>query len=346
MNPSAALSQPGSAGLTCQLIVDSMAEGAAVIAPDGTILTVSPSLASLTGRPATSLTGAPAQDLVCAAARPAFGRLLTVPAGEQASGETELATAERALPARVRVSARDLGGELLRCLIVTDLTELRAQEARAAEAYQALQEQSAILDRAGSVAGLGWWIADPQPDGRVAASPEVYRILGRSAADTGGTAAGMWEAIYPGDAEGVQKLHAALLAGGPPYSTEVRVVRPDGSIRWVQHSAMAARDAAGAPTRVFGVVQDITERKQAAGTADQAPPARVLASAQALLAELGDRARELSPATRALAGESAGQLGDDGLGMLGRIQAAGERIAALAGQLQWPRPGADEPAQR
>ena len=42
-----------------------------------------------------------------------------------------------------------------------------------------------------------------------------------------------------------------------------RIVRPDGSTVWVENFARCERDAAGAPSRMLGVIMDITAHKSA-----------------------------------------------------------------------------------
>jgi PAS domain S-box-containing protein len=50
---------------------------------------------------------------------------------------------------------------------------------------------------------------------------------------------------------------------GRPYSVEVRVVRKDGAVRWVQDSGIPTNDASGALMRIDGSFTDITDRKLA-----------------------------------------------------------------------------------
>ena len=53
------------------------------------------------------------------------------------------------------------------------------------------------------------------------------------------------------------------LAGGARYDVEYRVVRPDGAVRVVHSQGDVTRDESGRPVRQFGVMQDITELRQA-----------------------------------------------------------------------------------
>ena len=54
---------------------------------------------------------------------------------------------------------------------------------------------------------------------------------------------------------------SGLLAG--KYEFEYRIVRPDGSIRWIESRGYPVRDAAGTIVRIAGVATDITARKRA-----------------------------------------------------------------------------------
>src|SRR5215471_4077551 len=55
--------------------------------------------------------------------------------------------------------------------------------------------------------------------------------------------------------------HAVHRAG--PYSSEFRVVKPDGGVSWIRNQGEIVYDAEGRPSRVIGITLDITERKEA-----------------------------------------------------------------------------------
>ena len=48
-----------------------------------------------------------------------------------------------------------------------------------------------------------------------------------------------------------------------PWRHELRVQRPDGSQIWIGYRGEAEHDSQGRPVRSFGIVMDITDRKQA-----------------------------------------------------------------------------------
>jgi PAS domain-containing protein len=56
---------------------------------------------------------------------------------------------------------------------------------------------------------------------------------------------------------------AEALAGGKRYDVEYRIVRPSGEVRIIHSQGDVTKDESDRPRRIFGTVQDITERKQA-----------------------------------------------------------------------------------
>src|SRR5581483_227424 len=53
------------------------------------------------------------------------------------------------------------------------------------------------------------------------------------------------------------------LESGEAYSAEMRIVRPDGTVRWIATNGKVMFDAARRPVRMLGATVDITERKLA-----------------------------------------------------------------------------------
>ncbi len=71
----------------------------------------------------------------------------------------------------------------------------------------------------------------------------------------------LWrEVVHLDDRSLVDANHARLLSG-EAIQDEHRILRPDGSIRWVEAKVRPARDTQGGVVRLDGVVSDITERK-------------------------------------------------------------------------------------
>jgi diguanylate cyclase (GGDEF)-like protein/PAS domain S-box-containing protein len=107
-----------------------------------------------------------------------------------------------------------------------------------------------------------FWMADVQIETMLYVSPGYEHIWGRTIASLYENPRSFIEAIHPEDTARVL-ANLELQKIGQPFNHEYRVVRPDGTIRWVRDRGFPIRDKTGAVKRYAGSVQDITERKQA-----------------------------------------------------------------------------------
>ena len=71
------------------------------------------------------------------------------------------------------------------------------------------------------------------------------------------------DAIHPDDRAATYESYKKGMSAGR-FDYEYRIVRPDGSIRWIEARGFPVRDDGGRIFRIAGVAEDITERKQAA----------------------------------------------------------------------------------
>jgi len=71
------------------------------------------------------------------------------------------------------------------------------------------------------------------------------------------------ESIHPDDLTFAKESFARLAATGSGNKREYRIVRPDGSVRWVSDRGYVIRDRKGRIVRLAGIAKDITDRKQA-----------------------------------------------------------------------------------
>ncbi len=69
--------------------------------------------------------------------------------------------------------------------------------------------------------------------------------------------------VHPDDAAAARAQAAALEQAGF-RELECRILRPDGSVRWIRDRAWVSRDAQGRALRAQGVTTDVTERRQQA----------------------------------------------------------------------------------
>jgi PAS domain S-box-containing protein len=68
-------------------------------------------------------------------------------------------------------------------------------------------------------------------------------------------------AVHPDDSAAVRKAVEHAIDTRSPCDVEFRIVRPDGTIRWVAAKGQLSYSASGDPERMLGVTVDITERK-------------------------------------------------------------------------------------
>jgi PAS domain S-box-containing protein len=92
-------------------------------------------------------------------------------------------------------------------------------------------------------------------------SPAYESIWGSSCKSLYNHPRGWMEAIHPEDQ---QRVREEFTARSPDANLdlEFRIVRPDGSIRWVRDRSFPILDENGNSYRLVGVAEDITERKQ------------------------------------------------------------------------------------
>ncbi len=129
------------------------------------------------------------------------------------------------------------------------------------QTVEALRQSQERLTRAQQIGHLGHWDWDIQEQ-TLLWSDEVYRIFGvdRVFPLSYETIEAM---IHPDDRDRNKRYVQELLAAGETIEFEFRIIRPDGGIRHIRQIAEITRDMAGQPTRVFGIMQDITEPRQA-----------------------------------------------------------------------------------
>jgi two-component system, cell cycle sensor histidine kinase and response regulator CckA len=131
-----------------------------------------------------------------------------------------------------------------------------------ARADEAFEPHRLLLEKAQEIAHVGSWVGELDGSDRLVWSAETHRIFGVPSGQFDGTAAGFFAFVHPDDREAVRAAGMAAQASGVPYEIVHRIVRPDGTTRWVYELADILKDANGRPVRMVGTVQDITDRRQ------------------------------------------------------------------------------------
>ncbi len=125
----------------------------------------------------------------------------------------------------------------------------------------ALAESRNRLIQAESQAHLGFWWLDLR-SGTAYWADEIYRILDleptrRAGPDT------LRERVHPDDWPALSASLSSAGEKGVDHHAGYRIVRPDGELRFVDCRGRLERDTEGAPTRLAGTFQDVTELRRA-----------------------------------------------------------------------------------
>jgi len=128
--------------------------------------------------------------------------------------------------------------------------------------FRNLRQSQARLEEAQRIAHVGYWERNLETNG-ITWSDETYRIFGLAPQDGTVDFTGFQERIHPEDRQIMLRATAEAERGGPRYDVEYRVSRPNGEVRIVHSQGDVTRDESGRPQRIFGIIQDITERKRA-----------------------------------------------------------------------------------
>ena len=178
-------------------------------------------------------------------------------------GETRWITAES--------TPRDMpDGSVVWEGVLTDVTARRLAE-------QALASANRNMQLAASAARLGFWELDVET-GLDRWDEEMARINGIALADFDGH----WEKfVHADDYDEVMRETQRMLESDEIFAMDYRIVRPSGEVRHIREHGIVSRDPSGRALRANGVLQDITEEKEAADQLQQSSQRMQLAAAAA-----------------------------------------------------------------
>lgn len=136
-----------------------------------------------------------------------------------------------------------------------DIRERKAMES-------ALRESERNLIEAQRIARVGNWTRDLSGN-LLYASAECRRIFGREAGVSPGTFESFLELVHPDDRQRIRAIFEEIVRTGQPFTADLGIIRPDGTERIVRARGEMVFGESGAPEKIIGTVQDITEQRKA-----------------------------------------------------------------------------------
>jgi PAS domain S-box-containing protein len=137
---------------------------------------------------------------------------------------------------------------------IIDITERkRAEEARR-ESEERFRQLAENMHQA-------IWLRDIETNATLYMNPAYPNVFGDTRDNLFAGSERFRAIVHPDDQADVEADRAAHRFGGSDH--ENRVIRADGSVRWLRVRTFPVHDAQGNPYRVVGMAEDITERKQA-----------------------------------------------------------------------------------
>jgi PAS domain S-box-containing protein len=149
----------------------------------------------------------------------------------------------------------EIEGETCTVTAVSDITERK----RAEEALRESEARLRLAAQAGKMYAYEWDVATDV----TVRSEEYAKILGLTGVPTSETHHQFSSRVHPDDRAKFNAAVANLTPENPTTQISYRVLRPEGSVIWLEKSGRAFFDAQGRMLRMIGIVADITERKLA-----------------------------------------------------------------------------------
>jgi diguanylate cyclase (GGDEF)-like protein/PAS domain S-box-containing protein len=138
--------------------------------------------------------------------------------------------------------------------VIQDISERKRVEAALRESEEQFRQLAGNIPQV-------FWISDVALRQTIYLSPASEAMIGRPLHELLADRRALVRCVHVEDRRRVAAARRRAARGG--YDQTFRVVRPDGSTRWVHDRAFPVRNAAGEIYRIAGIAEDITARRQA-----------------------------------------------------------------------------------
>ncbi|AKD54200.1 sensor histidine kinase [Spirosoma radiotolerans] len=139
--------------------------------------------------------------------------------------------------------------------VASDITQRKQAE----ESLNRLQKRTIIAVEAAEMATWEWHLAANQ----VYWNEQHFKLLGMPLQPEPMQPADFLSHIHPDDRQRVTDQLTQAIEQQGIYDTDFRIIRDDGTLRWMSGYGRITEEVDGRPSRMSGVMFDITDRKQA-----------------------------------------------------------------------------------
>lgn len=168
----------------------------------------------------------------------------------------------------VRFKAPDIGllsGEMVYQVVESNIGSViyaRIRDLQVLRSLNRLLEEKEVSFRgAERLANLGFWSFYPS-EGRIVWSEEIFNIFGIEDTNCEPSFEEFLSLVHPNDVEKFSEIVQNAIQNHQGYVVKHRLLRPDGTVRWVSGRGDVLVDEEGILEKVFGTVQDITEEEE------------------------------------------------------------------------------------
>jgi len=125
-----------------------------------------------------------------------------------------------------------------------------------------LEKMNVFLNEGQKVANIGNWEYDLMYE-KLVWSSQVYKIFNLNPNEFEPSYENFFKYVHPDDIKKIEDTYNNSLKENKPYFVEHRIVRTDGSIRYVEESGTHKKNSNNEIVKSIGIIHDITEKKLA-----------------------------------------------------------------------------------
>ncbi|MGA8634984.1 MAG: PAS domain S-box protein [Candidatus Dormiibacterota bacterium] len=165
--------------------------------------------------------------------------------GRHADGST--------FPVEVSLAADVHNGDAIVIAAIRDVTEQRATEA-------ALRDNETRLRQLADNVDIVFTMRQIRPPKFLYVSPAFHKLTGYEPAEIEADPELSLKLVHPDDRERVERSYFAPIRAARACTSEHRIIRADGEVRWIRASVNPVPNPHGPPERLVTITEDITDR--------------------------------------------------------------------------------------